>query len=43
MWADRVGDEILYRVKRGEGEYPTYNKKQGRRTGLVTSYVGIAI
>ena len=40
-WTDPVRNEEVLESQGGE-EYPTYNTKEGRLTGLVTSCVGIA-
>jgi len=38
----RVKYAAALNKSQGGKEYPTYNKKEGRVTGLVTSYVGTA-
>jgi hypothetical protein len=41
-WSDHVSNYEVLQSKGGQ-EYPTCNKKEGKLTGLVTSWVGTAL
>jgi len=41
-WTDRVSNQKVLQSKGGH-KYPTHNDKEGKLTGLVTSWVGTAL